>query len=278
MSDFLHGIVRDRLARVRLDADAGQPTASLRGDAEARRGDRRPFESALRREAGAPLRVIAEVKQASPSAGTLQTFYDPVAIAQEYARLGAAAISVLTEPAYFLGSIEHLGRVRDAVSLPALLKDFVVHERQIFEAGARGADAVLLVVAALDRRQLRDFAALIIDLGMTPLVEIHESREIDDAVSVPGALGVNNRDLRTLEMRPGLAESLIPLLPTDRIRVAESGYRDRDGILELERTGADAVLVGETLLRANSVAAGYGALFGEERGRNEERRERGRAG
>ncbi len=276
MSDFLNNIVRDRLERVRQDADSGAATPSLRGDAEARRGDRRPFEAALRREPGAPLRVIAEVKQASPSAGTLQTFYDPVAIAQEYAKCGAAAISVLTEPTYFLGSIEHLGRVRDAVSLPALLKDFVVHERQIFEAGARGADAVLLVVAALDRRQLRDFAALIVDLGMTPLVEIHEAREIEDAVSVPGALGVNNRDLRTLEMRPGHAESLLPLLPTDRVRVAESGYRDRDAILGLERTGADAVLVGETLLRAGSVAAGYGALFGEDAGRKKEKRERGR--
>jgi indole-3-glycerol phosphate synthase len=282
MSDFLNNIVRDRLARVRQDADSGAPTPSLRGDAEARRGDRRPFEPALRRETGAPLRVIAEVKQASPSAGTLQTFYDPVAIAQEYARLGASAISVLTEPTYFLGSIDHLDRVRAAVPLPALLKDFVVHERQIFEAGARGADAVLLVVAALDRRQLRDFAALIVDLGMTPLVEIHEAREIDDAVSAPGVLGVNNRDLRTLEMRSGHAESLLPLLPTDRVRIAESGYRDRGGILGLERTGADAVLVGETLLRADSVAAGYGALFGKGGARDEgderaEKRERGRA-
>ncbi|HLQ67693.1 MAG TPA: indole-3-glycerol phosphate synthase TrpC [Candidatus Limnocylindrales bacterium] len=262
MSDFLSSMVRDRLARVRQDAETGPSAAALRGEAEARRGDRRPFEAALRRDPGAPLRVIAEVKRASPSAGTLQTFYDPAALAEEYARCGAAAISVLTEPSRFLGGIEHLTRVREAVPLPALLKDFVVHERQIFEAGARGADAVLLLVAALENPQLSEFAALIVELSMTPLVEIHEPREIDAAVSVPGVLGVNNRDLRTLAMRPGHAESLLPLLPADRVRVAESGYKDRNAILQLERTGADAVLVGETLLRASTVAAGYAALFG----------------
>jgi|SRR5687767_14515196 len=262
MSDFLRDMVRERLARVRGDADTGPSASTLRAEAEARRGDHRGFLAALRREPGAPLRLIAEVKQASPSGGTLQTFYDPPAIAREYARLGAAAISVLTEPSRFLGSLEHLARVRDAVTQPVLLKDFVVHERQIFEAGARGADAVLLIVAALDARQLEDYAGLIVALGMEPLVEIHEAREMDAAVSVPGALGVNNRDLRTLAVRPGHAESILPLLPADRVRVAESGYRDRAGIEGVERSGADAVLVGATLLRAKSVAAGFEALFG----------------
>jgi len=263
MSDFLATIVRDRLDSVRRGAGTGPSESTLRGEAEARRGNRRPFEAALRRTNGAPLRVIAEVKQASPSAGVLQTDYDPASLAREYARCGAAAISVLTEPSRFHGSIEHLELVREAVPLPALLKDFVVHEHQIYEAGARGADAVLLIVAALDAGRLRDFAALIVDLGMAPLIEIHEPREIDAAVRVPGVLGVNNRDLRTLAMRPGQAESILPLLPGDRVRVAESGYRDRESIESLERIGVDAVLVGESLLRAGSVASGFEELFGK---------------
>jgi indole-3-glycerol phosphate synthase len=262
MSDFLNGMTRERLERVRRDAERGASLATLRGEAEARRGERRPFLEALRRDAGAPLRVIAEVKRASPSAGTLREEYDPAAIARDYARCGAGAISVLTEPSRFLGSVQDLVRVREAVPLPALLKDFVVHERQIYEAGAAGADAALLIVAALDGRQLRDFAALLTELGMAPLVEIHEPEEIDAALSVPGAIGVNNRDLRTLAMRPGQAEAILPLLPADRVRVAESGYRDAAAIRALARIGADAVLVGETLLRGASVETAFAELFG----------------
>ena len=262
MSDFLLEMVRDRLERVRHGAGRGASIQSLRAEAEARRGERRPFLEALRREPGTPLRVIAEVKRASPSAGMLRPEYDPVALAQEYARSGAEAISVLTEPTKFLGAIEDLSRVREAVPLPALMKDFVVHERQIYEAGARGADAALLIVAALDPGQLRDFAALMTDLSIAPLVEIHEAKEIDAAVSVPGAIGVNNRDLRTLAMRPRHAETILPLLPADRVRVAESGYKDAGTIRDVARIGADAVLVGETLLRGASVQATFHELFG----------------
>lgn len=263
MSDFLAQIVAERLERVRREAETGPSRATLRADAEARRDERRPFLSALRREAGAPIRVIAEVKRASPSAGVLRPEYDPAALARQYDECGAAAVSVLTEPERFLGSLDDLAAVRQAVSLPVLLKDFVVHERQIFEAGARGADAALLIVAALDPRQLGDFAALLAELGIAPLIEIHEPREIDAALTAPGALGVNNRDLRTLEMRPGHAETLLPLLPPDRVRVAESGYRDRAAVERVAALGADAILVGETLLRAGSPGSAFAALFGE---------------
>ncbi|MGE5179935.1 MAG: indole-3-glycerol phosphate synthase TrpC [Bacteroidota bacterium] len=264
MSDFLQTIVRERLERVRRDAETGPSRAALRAEAEALRAERRPFLAALRREAGTPLRVIAEVKRASPSAGMLQADYDPAALAREYDGCGAAAISVLTEPARFLGSLDDLARVREAVTLPALLKDFVVHEHQIWEAGARGADAALLIVAALDRKQLGDYAALMVELGIAPLVEVHEASEIEAALAVPGAIGVNNRDLRTLAMRPGQAEALLPLLPPDRVRVAESGYKERAAVERIGRLGADAVLVGESLLRSGSVAEGYAALFGSE--------------
>jgi indole-3-glycerol phosphate synthase len=262
MSDFLVDMVRTRLERVRDDAKRGASAPSLRAEAEARRGERRPFLQALRREPGTPLRVIAEVKRASPSAGMLRAEYDPVTLAKDYAQSGADAISVLTEPTRFLGTIDDLARVREAVPLPVLLKDFVVHERQIYEAGARGADAALLIVAALDPRQLRDFAALMSDLAIAALVEVHDAKEIDAAISVPGAIGVNNRDLRTLAMRPGHAETILPLLPSDRVRVAESGYKDAGAIREVARIGADAVLVGETLLRGASVQATFHELFG----------------
>lgn len=262
--DFLAVMVRERLERVRRDAEGGPSRASLRAEAEARRDDRRPFLAALRREPGASLRVIAEVKRASPSAGMLRADADPAAIARDYDACGAAAISVLTEPSRFLGSLDDLAAVREAVALPVLLKDFVVDERQIYEAGARGADAALLIVAALDARQLGDYAALLAELGIAPLIEIHEPREIESALAVPGALGVNNRDLRTLAMRPGHAETLLPMLPPERIRIAESGYGDRAAVERVAALGADAVLVGESLLRAGSPAEAFAAIFGPE--------------
>ncbi|MGE5176224.1 MAG: indole-3-glycerol phosphate synthase TrpC [Hyphomicrobiales bacterium] len=267
MSDFLRTIGRERLERVERDAARGPSLATLRGEAEARRGDRRPLDTAIRRPAGQRLRVIAEVKEASPSAGTLRVGYDPAALAMEYEAAGAAAISVLTEPSRFRGSIEHLARVRERVGVPVLLKDFVVHERQLFEAGARGADAALLIVALLASAQLRDYAAIALALGMTPLVEVHEAEEVDRALAVEGGvIGVNNRDLRTLVTRPGHAESLLPLLPADRVRIGESGYRDRAAIEALASAGADGVLVGESLLRAATVAEGFAALFGDRKG------------
>jgi indole-3-glycerol phosphate synthase len=258
---FLVTMGRDRLARVRLDASA-VPIDRLRRDAEARRGERRSFLAALRRPEGAPLRVIAEAKQASPSAGTLRTAYDPAALATSYVEAGAAAVSVLTEPERFQGSIDHLDRVRAAVSVPLLLKDFVVHERQLYEARAHGADAALLIVALLAPGQIADYAALCVDLGLDPLIEVHEARELDTALALPGAIGVNNRDLRTLEIRRGHAETLLPRIPADRVRVVESGYRSREDVARAAERGADAVLVGEALLRHDDIRAGFAALFG----------------
>ncbi|MBI4365146.1 MAG: indole-3-glycerol-phosphate synthase [Candidatus Latescibacteria bacterium] len=258
--DFLTTIARER--KERLDREAVHvPTAELRSRAEARLGDGRPFAAALRRPAGEPLRVIAEAKQASPSAGTLKRDYDPAAIAAEYERLGANAVSVLTEPLRFHGSIEHLARVRDSVSLPVLLKDFVVHERQLYEARAHGADAALLIVSLLSRPQLCDYAALAREIGLEILVEIHDRSEIDAALGLDGAIGVNNRNLRTLALRRNHASTILPLIPADRVRIAESGYSTREEMRELERVGADGVLIGETLLRAESVEAAFAALF-----------------
>lgn len=261
--DFLTVIGRERLERVRADS-VRTPLPVLRNEAEARRGDHRPFVEALRRPAGARLRVIAEVKQASPSAGVIRTSYDPAAIAADYAEAGAAAISVLTEPSRFGGSVTDLARVRERVGAPLLLKDFVVDERQLYEGRARGADAALLIAELLSPGQLRDFAAIAVGIGLDLLIEVHEAAGLERAVSIPGpaAIGVNNRDLRTLNVRRGHAEALLPRVPDDRVRVAESGYRTREEMERLVAIGADAVLIGEALLRQGDVRAGFEALFG----------------
>jgi indole-3-glycerol phosphate synthase len=259
--DFLAEIGRERLEQVRREA-SHMPLERLREEAEARRGETRSFLAAVRRAEGAPIQVIAEAKQASPSAGTIREGYDPAALAAAYVEAGASAISVLTEPARFRGSIQHLAEVRVRVEAPLLLKDFVVHERQLYEGRAYGADAALLIVGLLAPGQLRDYAALCAEIGLEALVEIHEARELDAALSVPGAIGVNNRDLRTLEVRRGHAESILPRIPAERVRIAESGYREREEILGLERIGADAVLIGEALLRHGDVRAGFVHLFG----------------
>jgi indole-3-glycerol phosphate synthase len=259
--DFLAEIGRERLEQVRREA-SHMPLERLREEAEARRGETRSFLAAVRRAEGAPIQVIAEAKQASPSAGTIREGYDPAALAVAYVEAGASAVSVLTEPARFRGSIQHLAEVRVRVEAPLLLKDFVVHERQLYEGRAYGADAALLIVGLLAPGQLRDYAALCAEIGLEALVEIHEARELDAALSVPGAIGVNNRDLRTLEVRRGHAESILPRIPAERVRIAESGYREREEILALERAGADAVLIGEALLRHGDVRAGFVHLFG----------------
>ena len=249
--DFLAVMARERLDRVRL-AERRISTSELRSRAEAAAAAR-PFQDALRRPAGSPLRVIAEVKRSSPTAGVLRKRYDPASIGAEYEEAGAAAISVLTEPDRFGGSVEDLERVRERVRVPVLLKDFVVHERQLYEARAHGADAALLIVALLSPGQLRDYTALMREMGLTPLIEILDPRDIEPALEAEEAvLGVNNRDLRTLAMRRGWAESILPLLPPDRVRVGESGYGTRADLETLERAGADAALVGESLLRAES--------------------------
>ncbi|HZI88934.1 MAG TPA: indole-3-glycerol phosphate synthase TrpC [Candidatus Polarisedimenticolia bacterium] len=261
MADFLSTIARER--RERLDREAlHRPTLELRREAEARRGDGRPFIASLRRPSGEPLRVIAEIKRASPSAGVLKEEFDPAAIGVEYERVGAAAISVLTEPLRFQGSIEHLRQVREAVTLPVLLKDFVVHERQLFEARAHGADAALLIVSLLGPTQLKDYAALAREIGLELLIEIHEKGEVDRALELDGAIGVNNRNLKTLDMRKHHASGILPLIPADRVRIAESGYSAREEMRELERVGADGVLIGETLLKAESIEEAFAALFG----------------
>jgi indole-3-glycerol phosphate synthase len=214
---------------------------------------RRPFQSALSLPG---LQVIAEIKRRSPSAGDLAPHLDPVAQAMEYERGGAVAISVLTEPDYFAGSLDDLSRVRDAVTLPILRKDFIVDVRQVEESRAVGADAMLLIVAALDVASLRLFLEEADRVGIEVLVEAHNEAEARVAAdSGANIIGINNRDLHTFYTDLSVAEQVAPTLPADRVLVAESGVSTPLGAGRMAAAGYDAILVGEALVTSSDPAA-----------------------
>ena len=200
--------------------------------------------------------VIAEVKRASPSKGDLADIPDPTTLARHYAEGGAAAISVLTEQRRFKGSLDDLRAVRSAVPTPLLRKDFLVTSYQLWEARAAGADLVLLIVAGLDPHELSELHAEAVSLGLTPLVEVHDESEVEVALASGAQLvGVNARDLRTLEVDRATFARVAPLVPEGVVRVAESGIRDATDVAELVGQGADVVLVGEALVRTGDPVA-----------------------
>jgi len=232
----------------------------LRGRA-AVRSDHRDFDGALKRENGVAL--IAEVKKASPSAGVIRVDFDPVRIARQYEAAGASAISVLTDQEFFQGKLDYLEQIRAAVKLPLLRKDFIIEEIQIYEAAVRGADAVLLIAAILDDKQLREFRAIAEFLKMAALVEVHDELELDRALSAgAGIIGINNRNLHTFQVSLTTTEKLAAKIPTDRIIVAESGINTRADVERVAKARANAILVGESLMRAGSIAGKVKELLG----------------
>ncbi|MSP16129.1 MAG: indole-3-glycerol phosphate synthase TrpC [Myxococcales bacterium] len=248
------GILGDILAAKREEVAASRARVSLRALAEAAREAPPPrsLAKALYRGSGPP-RAIAEVKRASPSAGPIRPGADAAAIAREYASAGAAAVSVLTDARFFGGSLHDLAAVRAAVTVPALRKDFLVDDYQLVEARAAGADAVLLIVAALEGAQLAELLAAATALGMDALVEVHDAGEAELALTAGARIvGVNHRDLRTFTIDRGLTARLRSLIPPDVLLVAESGLRDAADVHALAAAGADAFLVGETLMRRPS--------------------------
>lgn len=193
--------------------------------------------------------VIAEVKRSSPSRGALADIPDPAALAAEYEAGGAHVISVLTEERRFSGSLADLAAVRKAVDIPVLRKDFIVTSYQLWEAKAYGADMILLIVAALDQRALECLVERTYSLGMTPLVEVHDGDEVPRALDAGArVIGVNARDLRTLEVDRQQFAKVAPLIPDNCVRIAESGVRDAHDLIAYAEHGADAVLVGESLV------------------------------
>jgi indole-3-glycerol phosphate synthase len=218
-------------------------------------GPTRDFAGALTPRAGG-VKLLAEVKKASPSRGVLAATFDPVAVATTYARHGAAAISVLTDAKYFQGSLEVLVAVRAAVAVPLLRKDFTLDEYQLWEARAAGADAILLIASILEPVRLRDLQAAAKGLGLAALVEVHTAAELDVALGAGAALiGINNRDLRTFETRIETTLALLPRIPPGPLVVSESGFSRADEVRRVVAAGAHAVLVGEGLVRAADMGA-----------------------
>jgi indole-3-glycerol phosphate synthase len=222
----------------------------------------RGFRAALASEGG--IKLIAEVKKASPSKGVIRGDFDPVRIAATYQEAGATCLSVLTEKKYFQGSLGYLGAIRKAVDLPLLRKDFIVDEYQIFEARAAGADAVLLIAACLDKRQLEDYLGIAGNLGLDVLVESHTVKELDRTL-LAGAriVGINNRDLSSFTVSLQTTFDLLRDIPDDRIVVSESGIQSRDDVVRLEKAGVDAVLVGESLMREKDIGKKVKELLGK---------------
>ena len=212
---------------------------------------------------GPGVRVIAELKRASPSEGLIRADFDPVALAQELATAGAAALSVLCEPHRFLGGEAYLRAAKAVVEIPVLYKDFVTTPYQVAAARAAGASAVLLIAAALDDAALRDLLRLCRTLGFTALVETHDADEIRRVVAAGArVIGVNCRDLRTFRTDPTIAARLLGEIPSDRVRIAESGIRTADDVQRLRDAGADGFLVGTALMRASRPGAALEALIG----------------
>ncbi len=218
------------------------------------------FKTSLEREDS--VNVIAECKRRSPSRGVLRNDYDPGAIAMGYTEAGAVAISVLTEPTFFDGSLEHLTAVRHATALPVLRKDFIVDRYQILEARAAGANAILLIVAALTPEALKSLHRAATDAGLDVLVEVHELFELPAALDAGASIiGVNNRNLRTLEVDTRLSSQLIDLIPEDVTAVAESGLKTADDLRRLRDGGYDAFLIGERFMTAADPGAALKRLL-----------------
>ncbi len=258
------GVLDDIVAHKRGEVDAQRARRAL-GDLQAACRGREPcrdFTAALRPGPGQRVRLIAEVKRASPSKGVMRADLDPVAQARTYAEAGAAAVSVLTDARYFHGSLDDLVAVRAAVAAPVLRKEFVVDEYQLWETRAAGADGVLLIVAALDDARLKDLFHSAQGLGLHPLVEAHTRAELDRAARLGArAIGINNRDLQTLRtsLQPSL--ELLPLVPPGAVAVSESGLASRADVERVVAAGAHAILVGETLVRAPDVRAAMEELL-----------------
>ena len=248
---------RDAVRRRRSDV----PLAALERACAARAGDERGFREAL--AAPGVLSVIAEHKRRSPSAGSIREGTELAEVVGAYQRGGAAALSVLTEETRFGGSLDDLRAARRASSLPILRKDFIVEPYQVYEAAAAGADAVLLIVAALGERELRELHGLALALGLDPLVEVHDRAELERAAALGAAtVGINNRDLATLQVDLGRTFELLASVPDGVVVVAESGFRTRGELDQLAGAGVDAVLIGEALMRAGDIEAACRELTG----------------
>jgi indole-3-glycerol phosphate synthase len=253
------GYKRGELAAIKVSLPLAELKARL-ADLPPPRG----FAAALQRthDVGATA-IIAEVKKGSPSKGVIRADFNPLAIAATYAENGAACLSVLTDEHFFLGKLAYLTEIRKAVDIPLLRKDFIFDSYQIYEARGAGADAILLIAAMLDLPRLREFAALARELALDVLLEVHDQKELEAALATDCRLiGINNRSLHTFVTSLSTTERLAPIVPADRLIVAESAINTRADIVRLQQAGAKAFLVGEALMREPDIGAKLRELLG----------------
>lgn len=266
--NILDTIVAQKQTEVARLPDRLRSGEELRALREAR-GDNRDFAQALANPPIGKVALIAEVKKASPSKGIIRADFDPVQIARDYEAAGASCLSVLTDEKFFQGSLEYLKQIRAAVKLPLLRKDFIIDERQIAEAIEWGADAILLIVAILEDEPLKRFHQLATAAGLSVLVEVHDEVELERAVAIGAKLiGVNNRNLKNFEVDLATTERIADQLvaigdaPGGHLLVAESGIHTHADVQRLERCGARAILVGESLMRHADIRGKVGELMG----------------
>jgi indole-3-glycerol phosphate synthase len=263
MPNILDKIVEEKKREIARLPERVLAAGDLR-DALLERGERRDFLAALRKPKHGSVALIAEVKKASPSAGIICPDFDPVRIAKEYEAGGASCLSVLTDEKFFQGSLDYLRQIRAAVKLPLLRKDFIIDERQILEAIEWGADAILLIVAILDDARLRWFHSLAMESGLAALVEVHDEAEMDRALAIDAKLiGVNNRDLKTFNVDLATTERLAAKLKgRPALLVAESGIHTHGDVDRLAKSGARAILVGESLVKQGNIQTKVTELLG----------------
>ena len=262
MSDILNKILAVKTQEVAA-ALATKPLSAIRAEAE-QAATTRDFTGSIRAKiAAGQAAVIAEIKKASPSKGVLRADFRPAEIAASYAQHGAACLSVLTDVKFFQGCAEYLKQARAACTLPVLRKDFMVDEYQVYEARSMGADAILLIAAALDVAQMQMFEALAHSLGMAVLVEVHNGEELDAALQLKTPLiGINNRNLRTFEVGLQTTLDLLPRIPSERIVVTESGILKAEDVKLMRANRVNAFLVGEAFMRADDPGAELAKVFG----------------
>jgi len=265
MSDVLAQICADKLAHV-AETRAARSIGAVEHAAKAASMPR-GFARALTGAAAAGYGLIAEIKKASPSKGVIREDFDPPALARAYAAGGATCLSVLTDEPYFQGADAYLEAARHAVELPVLRKDFMLQPYQIVESRALGADCVLLIMAALEDGQAQELAATATEWGMDVLAEVHDAAELDRALALDTQLiGINNRNLKTLEVDTAMTEALAPRVPEDRVVISESGLNSRADLDRMANAGARCFLVGEGLMRADDVEAATRALLSHDGG------------
>ena len=258
---ILDQILKTKATEIAAD-QIRQPLSELKrmvADSDRTRG----FAGRLRQASVAGTAIIAEVKKGSPSKGIIREDFDPVSIACSYERGGASCLSVLTDEHYFYGSLDYLGQIRAQVDLPLLRKDFLIDPYQVFQARVAGADAILLIAAAVDDGQLLKLATLATELQLDTLLEIHNSVELERALKLPvDLIGINNRDLQTFATDLGVTEQLAGIIPQHQVAVAESGIHSRADIERLQQAGAGAFLIGESLMRETDIEMKLASLLG----------------